>query len=78
MQILRIKYDMLQFTLPNDYPSSPPKLFILTPNQRFQTNEELCFSFTDRYARSVFHQKHEEGWRPTLTIEDVSMAVRLR
>jgi len=58
-----------RLTLPPEYPLKAPKLVLLTPNGRFTINEELCFSFTDRYNRSVMHKNSSDGWRPTWTFE---------
>lgn len=33
--------------LPEDYPFSPPKLRFFTPNGRFETNKDICTTFTN-------------------------------
>ncbi|KAL5511821.1 hypothetical protein ACEPAH_5039 [Sanghuangporus vaninii] len=41
--------------LPAEYPFRPPSIMMLTPNGRFETNTQLCISFTNY---------HEELWQP--------------
>ena len=33
--------------LPSDYPFKPPKIMLLTPSGWFETNKDICMSFTD-------------------------------
>ncbi|KAL5529064.1 hypothetical protein ACEPAG_5038 [Sanghuangporus baumii] len=41
--------------LPAEYPFRPPSIMMLTPSGRFETNTQLCISFTNY---------HEELWQP--------------
>jgi len=41
--------------LPAEYPFRPPSIMMLTPSGRFETNTQICISFTNY---------HEELWQP--------------
>ena len=47
---------------PDEYPLKPPKILMLTPNGRFETNKELCLSISNY---------HPESWNPAWTIETI-------
>lgn len=69
---------VVHLDMPEDYPHSAPKVTLMTPNGRYNTGEELCFSFTARFNRSVMHTKHVgEGsaWGPSWGIEAVLRAL---
>lgn len=40
---------------PKDYPFRPPRIIMITPNGRFQTNTRLCLSISDF---------HPDTWNP--------------
>jgi ubiquitin-conjugating enzyme E2 J1 len=44
-----------RFTLPYNYPFSPPTIYLLTPNGRFETNKKICLSISSW---------HPELWQP--------------
>ena len=47
-------------TFPPEYPNSPPRFVVLTPNGRFEPGERLCLSMSDY---------HKETWNPSWTVE---------
>eukprot|EP01112_Ceratiomyxa_fruticulosa_P005753 TRINITY_DN1659_c0_g1_i1.p1 TRINITY_DN1659_c0_g1~~TRINITY_DN1659_c0_g1_i1.p1 ORF type:complete len:221 (-),score=52.97 TRINITY_DN1659_c0_g1_i1:228-824(-) len=47
---------------PYDYPLSPPSIYMLTPNGRFQPNTRLCLSMSDY---------HPETWSPTWSTSSI-------
>jgi ubiquitin-protein ligase len=44
-----------RFTLPYNYPFSPPTIYLLTPNGRFEVNKKICLSISSW---------HPELWQP--------------
>ena len=54
--------------LPKTYPSSPPRIQVLTPSGRFITGEDICLS------ASSFHP---ESWTPRWTVLSLVEALRL-
>jgi len=48
--------------LPAEYPLKPPNIQFVTPNGRFQVNENICLSFT---------KFHPENWSPMWNIENM-------
>lgn len=46
---------VVYLSLPKDYPMKPPRLQVRTPNGRFETNVDICASFTSY---------HPESWSP--------------
>lgn len=54
--------------LPKDYPSSPPRVQMMTPSGRFKTFADICLS------ASAFHP---ESWTPRWTILSLVQALRL-
>lgn len=54
--------------LPKDYPGSPPRVHILTPNGRFIPGVDICLS-----ASSY----HPESWSPQWTIQGLIHSLRL-
>lgn len=55
----------LQF--PADYPFTPPNLFFLTANGRWQVNTKICLSVTGF---------HPEAWQPAWGARTMLMAIR--
>ncbi|CEM03470.1 unnamed protein product [Vitrella brassicaformis CCMP3155] len=53
--------------LPQDYPFSPPSLYLLTPNGRFEVGKKICLS-----ASSY----HPELWQPAWGIRTILEALR--
>lgn len=47
-----------------NYPFDPPDFYFLTPNGRFETNTQLCFSNSSY---------HKETWSPLWTIRTIIM-----
>ena len=47
---------------PEEYPMKPPKIFMFTPNGRFETNTRLCLSISDF---------HPETWNPSWNVEKI-------
>lgn len=43
--------------LPPDFPFKPPNVQLITPSGRFETNKNLCFSYTSY---------HPESWSPAI------------
>ena len=54
--------------LPRDYPASPPRIQMMTPNGRFHTNVDICLSASAH---------HPETWTPRWTILSLTEALRL-
>jgi ubiquitin-protein ligase len=54
--------------LPKDYPMSPPRIQLWTPNGRFKPYEDICLS------ASAFHP---ESWTPRWTVAGLVQALRL-
>lgn len=52
---------------PADYPFSPPSLFFLTPNGRFEVNVKVCLSVTGF---------HPEAWQPAWSTRTMLTALR--
>ena len=57
-----------RFILPRNFPLSPPKVQVWTPNGRFRTHYDICLS------ASSFHP---ESWTPQWTIPSLVQALRL-
>ena len=57
-----------RFILPKDFPLSPPKVQVWTPNGRFRTHYDICLS------ASSFHP---ESWSPQWTIPSLVQALRI-
>lgn len=47
---------------PPDFPFSPPSIFLITPNGRFQCNTRLCLSISDY---------HPESWNPSWSMSSI-------
>ena len=47
---------------PQDYPFKPPRILMLTPNGRFQTNTRLCLSISDF---------HPDTWNPAWSVATI-------
>uniref|UniRef100_A0A6C0JC71 UBC core domain-containing protein n=1 Tax=viral metagenome TaxID=1070528 RepID=A0A6C0JC71_9ZZZZ len=47
---------------PEEYPMKPPKITMITPNGRFETNTRLCLSISDF---------HPETWNPSWNVETI-------
>lgn len=47
---------------PKDYPFKPPRIIMLTPNGRFQTNTRLCLSISDF---------HPDSWNPAWSVATI-------
>ena len=45
---------------PVEYPHKPPQIKFVTPSGRFETNKQICLSYTNF---------HPESWNPSWTIE---------
>jgi len=56
-----------QIILPLNYPNSPPRVQMLTPNGRFQVKTDICLS------ASAYHP---ETWAPSWTVTTIVMALR--
>ncbi|OAF63822.1 hypothetical protein A3Q56_08469 [Intoshia linei] len=56
----RIYHRMLRF--PTHYPFSPPSIFILTPNGRFELNKRNCLSVSDY---------HPDTWNPSWCVSTI-------
>lgn len=52
---------------PQDYPFSPPSLFFLTPNGRFEINVKICLTVTGF---------HPEQWQPAWSTRTMLHALR--
>eukprot|EP00918_Siedleckia_nematoides_P019899 GHVU01042383.1.p1 GENE.GHVU01042383.1~~GHVU01042383.1.p1 ORF type:complete len:206 (-),score=13.10 GHVU01042383.1:384-1001(-) len=52
--------------LPSNYPYSPPSIYMMTPNGRFEVNQKICCSFSDF---------HEESWSPSWKVDTMLMAL---
>ena len=52
---------------PQDYPFSPPSLFFLTPNGRFEVNVKICLTVTGF---------HPEQWQPAWSTRTMLVALR--
>jgi ubiquitin-conjugating enzyme E2 J1 len=52
---------------PQDYPFSPPSLFFLTPNGRFEINVKICLTVTGF---------HPEQWQPAWSTRTMLYALR--
>lgn len=48
--------------LPMEYPLKPPHIQLVTPNGRFQPDENICMSFT---------KYHPESWSPMWSIANM-------
>jgi ubiquitin-conjugating enzyme E2 J2 len=57
---------IIRVKLPTDYPYSPPVVACLTPNGRFDAEQNICLSIT---------HYHSETWCPLITIEKLLMSV---
>lgn len=55
-----------KIVFPHNYPLTPPDIFFLTPNGRFEINRALCLSFTSY---------HPESWNPGWDIRTVLTSV---
>lgn len=53
-------------TFPSEYPMKPPKIIMLTPNGRFQTQTRLCLSMSDF---------HPETWNPVWTVRTILLGL---
>lgn len=47
---------------PQDFPFSPPSIYIMTPNGRFECNKRLCLSISDF---------HPETWNPSWSMASI-------
>lgn len=47
---------------PKDYPFKPPRIMMMTPNGRFQTNTRLCLSISDF---------HPDLWNPAWSVATI-------
>ena len=47
---------------PGDYPFKPPRIMMITPNGRFQTNKRLCLSISDF---------HPDTWNPAWSVSTI-------
>ncbi|KAL1435729.1 hypothetical protein MTO96_010514 [Rhipicephalus appendiculatus] len=47
---------------PADFPFSPPSIYLITPNGRFQCNTRLCLSISDY---------HPESWNPSWSMSSI-------
>ncbi len=47
---------------PSDYPFKPPRIIMITPNGRFQTNRRLCLSISDF---------HPDTWNPAWSVATI-------
>ena len=55
------------FTIPDDYPMSPPDLYFLTKNGRYETNKKICLTITSY---------HKETWSPAWNFQTMMRAIR--
>jgi len=53
--------------LPKQYPYKPPKVQLLTESGRFETNKDICFSFTNF---------HPETWSPAVGLGPIVIALQ--
>eukprot|EP00703_Trepomonas_sp_PC1_P005855 JAP90751.1 Ubiquitin-conjugating enzyme E2 [Trepomonas sp. PC1] len=53
--------------LPKEYPFKPPNVRLLTKSGRFETNTNLCFSFTSF---------HPESWSPAVNLNAIIIALQ--
>lgn len=47
---------------PSEYPFRPPRIIMITPNGRFQTNTRLCLSISDY---------HPDSWNPAWSVSTI-------
>lgn len=47
---------------PKEYPFKPPRIIMITPNGRFQTNTRLCLSISDF---------HPDTWNPAWSVSTI-------
>ncbi|KAL3898206.1 MAG: hypothetical protein SGCHY_002896 [Lobulomycetales sp.] len=55
-----------RISFPKDYPFTPPSLYFLTPNGRFEVNKKICLSITNY---------HPEFWRPAWGVSSALVAL---
>ncbi|XP_064385415.1 ubiquitin-conjugating enzyme E2 J2-like [Halichondria panicea] len=51
-----------KLVFPKDYPFKPPRIMMITPNGRFQTNTRLCLSISDF---------HPDTWNPAWSVATI-------
>ena len=51
-----------KLVFPKDYPFRPPRIIMITPNGRFQTNTRLCLSISDF---------HPDTWNPAWSVATI-------
>ena len=51
-----------KLVFPPEYPYKPPKILMMTPNGRFQTNTRLCLSMSDF---------HPSSWNPSWSVSTI-------
>jgi ubiquitin-conjugating enzyme E2 J1 len=54
------------FDIPHDYPLSPPNIYFLNENGRYETNKKICMNITSY---------HKEEWSPAWTLRTMMQAV---
>ena len=55
-----------KIVLPSDFPMSPPDIYFLNENGRFEINKKICLTITSF---------HKEEWSPSWTIETIITAI---
>ena len=51
-----------KLVFPKEYPFKPPRIMMITPNGRFQTNTRLCLSISDF---------HPDTWNPAWSVSTI-------
>ena len=54
------------FDIPFDYPLSPPNIYFLNKNGRYQINKKVCMNITSY---------HKEEWSPAWTLRTMMQAI---
>lgn len=55
-----------KIVFPAQYPSTPPDIYFLTPNGRFETNTKICFSITSF---------HPDTWSPAWDVRTALLSI---